>query len=560
MFETDDGAGGQPDPEMASSLLDMLNENNSLVKAFRYARERLEREGDQKITLRLLGCNTRHDVQYNLPSNGEIAAIIVGNYTAGEYTYDVLVHDRECGLKHVSCLHPAYMALRYPLLFPYGEHGFHLGIRYFGADDVGSSKRKYVTMLEFVRRHLHYRLDEPNPYTCYGRLSDQIDVDVYSTIEGNMLQFIASHQSDLRSETVQGIADAIDKGSVHADSIGGRVVVPASFTCGRRYHVTNYQDAMAICRVYGPPDLFVTFTCNTKWREIADALRFEPGQQPCDHGLCLSKGSPCKWYINPDVPEAGALMASARKAHSPIKWNEVLSSNQPMPRVPEEQKIAYIRDLHPFENKDREFLVTVTVKKIGDRWWYKLLLTAGDETGDTDFILFGWMAQRIIKKSCDMLIANNPIGFIPDPIIDLLEKTYIWNVNVVVAEIDTAKDSIQASSSGPKQSQTVLLQGAPSGIEDTPTKASNLVMPSTLLTPQSSATSVQDKTIGIGSDHVVPGATPAITKEPTTTPRKRKMQIENILLHHRHIPQDHASHGIEVSVSFRHTKVHIHFT
>ena len=44
----------------------------------------------------------------------------------------------------------------------------------------------------------------------------------------------------------------------------------------------NYQDAMAICRVYGPPDLFVTFTCNTKLREIADALRFEPGQQPCD--------------------------------------------------------------------------------------------------------------------------------------------------------------------------------------------------------------------------------------------------------------------------------------
>ncbi|AQK53981.1 hypothetical protein ZEAMMB73_Zm00001d051304 [Zea mays] len=315
IFETDDGAGSQPDPEMVSSLLDMLNENNSLVKAFRCARERLEREGDQKITLRLLGCNTRHDVQYSLPSNGEIAAIIVGDYTTGEYTYDVLVHDRECGLKRVSCLHPAYMPLQYPLLFPYGEHGFHLGIRYFGDDDVGSSKRKYVTMLEFVRRHMHYRLDEPNPYTCYGRLSDQIDVDAYSTIEGNRLQYIASHQSDLRSETVQGIADAIDKGFVNADSIGCRVVVPASFTGGRRYHVMNYQDAMAI------------------------------------YGLCLSGGSPCKWYINPDVLEASALMASATKAHSPIKWNEVLSSNQPMSHVPEEQKIAYIRDLHPFENK-----------------------------------------------------------------------------------------------------------------------------------------------------------------------------------------------------------------
>jgi hypothetical protein len=81
---------------------------------------------------------------------------------------------------------------------------------------------------------------------------------------------------------VQGISDAVDKGLTNADSVGIRVILPASFTGGRRYQVMNYQDAMAICRVYGPPNLFVTFTCNTKWREIADALRFEPRQQPCD--------------------------------------------------------------------------------------------------------------------------------------------------------------------------------------------------------------------------------------------------------------------------------------
>ena len=44
--------------------------------------------------------------------------------------------------------------------------------------------------------------------------------------------------------------------------------------------VQNYQDAMAICRFYGPPDLFITFTCNTKWQEIADALEIIPGQKP----------------------------------------------------------------------------------------------------------------------------------------------------------------------------------------------------------------------------------------------------------------------------------------
>ncbi|WVZ88743.1 hypothetical protein U9M48_035226 [Paspalum notatum var. saurae] len=282
IFKDDDGTAGKPENEITMALLNMLDDHNKLVIAFRYARDRLEQEGDQKITPKLLGCNTKHDVQYSLPSSGEIAAIIVGDYAAEEYTYDVPVHDKECGLRRISCLHPSYMALQYPLLFPYGEHGFHLGIRYSDADDSDERKRKYVTHLEFVRRHMHYRLNEANPYTCYGRLSDQIVVDSYSTIEGSRLQFIADHQKELRFESVQGIADAIDKGLISADSVGGRKIVPASFTGGQRYHMMNYQDAMAICKVYGPPDLFVTFTCNTKWREIVDALRFEPGQQPCD--------------------------------------------------------------------------------------------------------------------------------------------------------------------------------------------------------------------------------------------------------------------------------------
>jgi hypothetical protein len=42
VFESDGCASNQPDPEIAQSLLEMLNEHNSLVKAFRLARERLE--------------------------------------------------------------------------------------------------------------------------------------------------------------------------------------------------------------------------------------------------------------------------------------------------------------------------------------------------------------------------------------------------------------------------------------------------------------------------------------------------------------------------------------
>jgi len=42
--------------------------------------------------------------------------------------------------------------------------------------------------------------------------------------------------------------------------------------------VQNYQDAMAICRNFGNPDLFLTFTANPKWPEVQYMLKKIPGQ------------------------------------------------------------------------------------------------------------------------------------------------------------------------------------------------------------------------------------------------------------------------------------------
>ncbi|AQL04705.1 hypothetical protein ZEAMMB73_Zm00001d046609 [Zea mays] len=87
-------------------------------------------------------------------------------------------------------------------------------------------------------------------------------------------------------------------------------------------------------------------------------------------GLCLTGSSPCKWYINPSIPEAEPLMSSARGDHKPVKWNATITSSQLISPVAEEQKVSYIKYLHPFENKGKEFLVTVTIRKIDSKWWY----------------------------------------------------------------------------------------------------------------------------------------------------------------------------------------------
>jgi hypothetical protein len=59
------------------------------------------------------------------------------------------------------------------------------------------------------------------------------------------------------------------------------IVLPASHIRGRRYMIQNHHDSIAICRVYGPPDFFFTFTCNTKWHEIKNNF-YKAEQKPSD--------------------------------------------------------------------------------------------------------------------------------------------------------------------------------------------------------------------------------------------------------------------------------------
>jgi hypothetical protein len=51
----------------------------------------------------------------------------------------------------------------------------------------------------------------------------------------------------------------------------------------------NYQDSIAICRKYGCPDLFVTFTSNANWSEVLQALSSIQGQQPSDRPSIVNR-------------------------------------------------------------------------------------------------------------------------------------------------------------------------------------------------------------------------------------------------------------------------------
>jgi len=111
---------------------------------------------------------------------------------------------------------------------------------------------------------MHYKPNEPNPFLCYSRLSKQAIVDARAIEDEDRLDYIARNQSKLRAEYVQGIFDAIEKGIYETNQVEKKVLLPSSHIGCKRYAIQNFHDGIAICRAYGPPDLFITFTCNPK--------------------------------------------------------------------------------------------------------------------------------------------------------------------------------------------------------------------------------------------------------------------------------------------------------
>jgi hypothetical protein len=172
------------------------------------------------------------------------------------------------------------MPLQYPLLFPFGERGFQVGVLYNGIlnRDNWERKRVQMTMQDYYCYQFHYKPDQPNPFLSYGVLSSQAKVDASACIDENRLSYILNNQKKLHTENFQGIADAISKGG---DEMGKVVVLPASHIGGMRYMIQNYHDSISICRVYGPPDFFFTCTCNTKWPEIKNIF-YKAEQNPSD--------------------------------------------------------------------------------------------------------------------------------------------------------------------------------------------------------------------------------------------------------------------------------------
>ncbi|XP_071739627.1 uncharacterized protein [Rutidosis leptorrhynchoides] len=244
--------------------------------------------------------------QYNSPNVGEVASLVTSDFGHCNSSRDIIVQKKNCAPKRISELHQLYMALQYPLFFPYGETGYHEVIAYHNNSGRRQTARGYVTMREFYCYRIQQRKNEGTTLLRGGRLFQQYLVDAYTSVEEQRLQWVRHHQNELRTDLYNNVCDAVTRGDTSASSIGKRIILPSSHTGSPRYMVQNYQDAMALCREYDNPDLFITFTSNPKWPEIDAMLSYVEGQKASDRPEIVARVFKLK---------LDALMNDIMKAH-----------------------------------------------------------------------------------------------------------------------------------------------------------------------------------------------------------------------------------------------------
>ncbi|XP_011859010.1 PREDICTED: uncharacterized protein LOC105556523, partial [Vollenhovia emeryi] len=273
--------------ELLHTLDNIIRSNNIFAQSYQMMHEEirdLENLGLNVPDLKMGFLNKKTGIdrgRYNVQRTNEVAAIF-STTADGDIPdcYVTIRNKRNKTLKYVSTMDPNVEPWIYPMYYPHGTQGW--------CDDIKQINGKRVTRSMYVQYRIAVR-DNFNVYLMGKRLFQQWLVDSYVKIEKDRINWCKENQKQLRVEKHQGLIDYLEKVATNANARIGRVMIlPSTFIGSPRNMMQNYQDAMAIVRKYGKPDVFITMTCNPNWLEIKENLL--SNQQPADRpDICARK-------------------------------------------------------------------------------------------------------------------------------------------------------------------------------------------------------------------------------------------------------------------------------
>jgi hypothetical protein len=163
------------DPTTLDWLLTMMYNINPYVEVFKMARDMIVTEGvPMDLKLRLIASRTKDARRYNVPTTDEVVVLMVGDGSEAVDRRDVVLAQQAGPFQRISELHVGYMALHYPLLFPYGEDGWHPNILLNGVVADADLDEDHAGEFELQRKHCNVTMAEFYGYRLQHQNTDGI--------------------------------------------------------------------------------------------------------------------------------------------------------------------------------------------------------------------------------------------------------------------------------------------------------------------------------------------------------------------------------------------------
>ncbi|XP_071714167.1 uncharacterized protein [Rutidosis leptorrhynchoides] len=126
--------------------------------------------------------------------------------------YNVVIEPQFQAPNRINKLHPLYMSIQFPLMFFFGETGFHLELMLRPTAGSHAGRERKMSMNMYYSYQIHDRFHSYSLMMRLGRLFQQYLVTVYYSIELDRMDYIRNKQKDIRAKYLSGLYDAIDKG------------------------------------------------------------------------------------------------------------------------------------------------------------------------------------------------------------------------------------------------------------------------------------------------------------------------------------------------------------
>ncbi|XP_071574288.1 uncharacterized protein [Temnothorax nylanderi] len=238
------------DPALMRDLSCFMIQCNEFAKTFKMMRQveqDLNPRGTQAPNLMLCFRNDpQHDQRrYNAPRANEIAVVFQNVDSEPPFERDIRIYNKNSNdVQQISILDKRCDPMCYPLLYPYGNNGWH--------SELKSHNPKYpgfkVTQMDYYA-HLLAPRAEFSQFQRAGKLRCQFILDAYMKTEANRLNYIKLNQPQLRAKLYSGLMDHLDnRAQKEGITAGIPVILPSSFMGSPRNMQERYQDAMSLVR------------------------------------------------------------------------------------------------------------------------------------------------------------------------------------------------------------------------------------------------------------------------------------------------------------------------